>query len=328
MATRIIDKESHIVLFNTNTGEFERETIRKEMRPSGPDLLDISITNKCSLGCDICYKKSTPHGKHMSFCDLKSVILQAKDLGVVQIAFGGGNPNEHPNFVEILQYTRNHDIIPNFTTNGYNLLNEHFLAAKDYCGAVGLSLYDDIEHFKKVLVKFHDLGVRVNAHIVLQGGRTNQILSRLKSISNEITKLNAVIFLNYKPINKTIKFIKLTDKEFKNIYESCVELGFEKIGFDSCLSSYVSRILKQERYTFCDSAMYSAYISEELDVSPCSFVAKQISLSLRKMTLKDIWFSSMFEKFISTEINEECRTCEMVELCKGGCKYFDINYCF
>lgn len=327
MAIKIVNKQSHIVLFNTITGEFEREEITGA-RATGPDLLDISITNKCSLGCDICYKKSKPNGKHMNVDDYNMLIREAKDLGVVQIALGGGNPNEHPNFTEILKFTKNIGIVPNFTTNGYNLTNEHIVASKKYCGAVGLSLYDDTEHFKMVLDKFAKQGVRVNAHIVLQGGNVDQLIEKLNDIEDVTDQLNAIIFLNYKPINKRIHFTRLQESEFLNVYEKAIDIGFDKIGFDSCLASYVSKIQQQHRYTFCDSALHSAYISEELHISPCSFVASELALDLNQMTIEDAWNHKMFQEFVSREVNNECNSCNVLHLCKGGCKYFDINYCY
>lgn len=57
----------------------------------------------------------------MSISDYKSVIDQAAEMGTFQVALGGGNPNQHPDFIEMLEYTRSKGIVPNYTTNGLGL---------------------------------------------------------------------------------------------------------------------------------------------------------------------------------------------------------------
>ncbi|WP_210251557.1 radical SAM protein [Brucella intermedia] len=86
--------------------------------PHGPELMDISITNWCDKGCVFCYKSSPRRGSHMALADYKRVIDEAAYMGTFQGALGGGNPNQHPHFVEILDYTWSKGIVPNYTTTG------------------------------------------------------------------------------------------------------------------------------------------------------------------------------------------------------------------
>ena len=99
----ISDKYGYKALFDENTGK----TIRLDgadncnnWKKSGPELLDISITNYCERNCSFCYRNSSKVGKHMSTSLYRDIINEAKELKVFQVALGGGNPNQHPDFVD------------------------------------------------------------------------------------------------------------------------------------------------------------------------------------------------------------------------------------
>jgi MoaA/NifB/PqqE/SkfB family radical SAM enzyme len=78
----------------------------------------------------------------MSIRDYYKIMNQVKDLPVNQVALGGGNPNQHPNFCEILRITREeYGIVPSYTTNGRGLTQDVIESSRKYCGAVAVSAY-------------------------------------------------------------------------------------------------------------------------------------------------------------------------------------------
>lgn len=54
---------------------------------------------------------------------------------------GAGDVDMHENFEEILAYTRENNIVPNFTTSGLGMTPEKAEICKKYCGAVAVSMY-------------------------------------------------------------------------------------------------------------------------------------------------------------------------------------------
>lgn len=57
-------------------------------------------------------------------------------------ALGGrGDPDMHENFKEIIQFSAEHHIVPNFTTSGLGMTPEKAALCKQYCGAVAVSQY-------------------------------------------------------------------------------------------------------------------------------------------------------------------------------------------
>lgn len=82
----------------------------------------------------------------------------------MQIALGGGNPNQHPNFIQILEQTRKHSIIPSYTTNGQGMTEEIYRATKEFCGALAVSWYAPYLDAKKVISECKKYDIKVNVH--------------------------------------------------------------------------------------------------------------------------------------------------------------------
>ena len=82
-----------------------------------PELADISISNKCSKGCTFCYKNSTLDGKVMSveeYCQVLDSMNSPEHGTIFQVAIGGGEPLEHPDFYKIVEETAKRGIVLNF----------------------------------------------------------------------------------------------------------------------------------------------------------------------------------------------------------------------
>lgn len=113
------------------------------LRRAAPRTLLVAITNTCNLTCPFCYRDLESrslwrYDALMQFC------READEWGVLEVAFGGGEPMLFPRWqdfiCELYETTR---LCVNFTTNG-KLLTENFLRgiAGKY-GNIRLSLYED-----------------------------------------------------------------------------------------------------------------------------------------------------------------------------------------
>ncbi len=107
-----------------------------------PRTLLIAVTNACNLTCHFCYRDLQSRSLWtdntlLAFCQ------QASAWGVLEVAFGGGEPMLFPRWAQFIHDLYNStDLAINFTTNGM-LLTEAFL--QDIAGKYGnirLSIYD------------------------------------------------------------------------------------------------------------------------------------------------------------------------------------------
>ncbi len=331
--TALFDKSNGLLIRKEDVGHEEPFWCH-----SGPELLDISITNWCDKNCDICYRNSNENGTHMSIEDYESIIDQASQLGVFQVALGGGNPNQHPDFCDILKITNDKfGIIPSYTTNGRGLTERILKASKRHCGAVAISYYEPVDEFISSLELLKARGIKTNIHFVLTSISVNTAIEWLRLVPRFLEGINAVIFLNYKAagyrkdhnllLNQNQKY-----SEFFNLLNN--KIYPFKIGFDSCsISGIVSNMNIDSIYLEpCEAARFSAFISEDLEMFPCSFMIDSYSgVSLRNRSIQDVWqksgiFNGVRGKLLSG--GDNCLDCKSYVCCLGGCPIFDnLNLC-
>jgi len=79
----------------------------------------------------------------------------------------------------------------------------------------------------------------------------------------------------------------------------------------------------------CDGGSFSAYITSDNIMLPCSFdnVTRNYAFDLNGHTIKEGWESENFEKFRNYHRNS-CPTCVFQNDCRGGCPLVgEINLC-
>lgn len=322
-------------VFNSSTGFFARipdKGVKDPFwSPHGPELMDISITSWCDKGCSFCYKHSTTHGQHMLFDDYKNVVDQAADMGTFQVALGGGNPNQHPDFCEILKYTASKKVVPNYTTNGRGLTDEIFDATRKYCGAVAVSAYPPFDEATKTIKRLIHNGIKTNVHFILDAISIDTAINWLNEPPKFLRGINAIVFLNYKPLGRKVYEKKLlrNSTRLQEFFRLATSLQKSlKVGFDACCVSGVFAHTNTNiaMVDACDAGRFSMYVSEDLKVYPCSFQSglaggDQLDSAT---TLLDIWLKSRNMKaFRSYFSSNRCGTCSHRSVCMNGCPLFD-----
>lgn len=332
-------EEKYSVFFNRRTGFFARIEDKGIAEPlwsqHGPELLDISITNWCDRYCEFCYRNSNERGVSISVPDYKKILAQAKELDVFQVALGGGNTNQHPNFKEILQITRKEfNIVPSYTTSGVGINSPIVKATKEYCGAVAVSYYPPLKLFTKVIRRFIDEGIKTNIHFLLDFKSVNEAIKLLEDVPDYLNGINSIIFLNYKPngISSDYRLLK-NSNNLKNFFSLISNNRYPfKIGFDSCSISGILIYLNINPCYVepCEATRFSAFISEDMKMYPCSFMCNtNMYGDLRKQSMRDIWLNNTyFQEFRYKIINSNCDGCKFNKICLGGCHFIEeINLC-
>lgn len=324
-------------VFDQRTGFFVRKEDIGYPEPTwafdGPELIDLSITNYCERGCTFCYRE-TKHKEalFMRLEDVEMVVRQAGECGTMQIALGGGNPNQHPQFVDVLRLIREFEIIPSYTTNGDGLTDKVLQATSDYCGAMAVSVYPPYEEarYEALLARINAYGIIVNLHAIIKSDTIDMWMHWLQSPPSFFKYLNAVIFLNYKPVRGLE--LSVDKSKIRRFFETVNNCRNMKIGFDSCSVSGIVQWMNTPSYLIetCEAARFSAFVSEDLKMYPCSFMTSMgYCGDLRKYALLEIWQENdCFKKFRNDEQTGICNECSHYKECKGGCRLFsEINFC-
>lgn len=301
-----------------------------------PELADISISNRCSKGCPFCYKDSTPDGNLMSLEEYCQVLdaLQSYEYGTVfQIAIGGGEPLEHPDFMKIVEETIKRGIVLNFTTNGQRLTKDICSALEGKVGAMAISAIS-INDLKRIRPAIDSaVGLKVNIHYILTRSSIEEATKIVNGTYNDLLRgINAIVFLTYKPAGRgsethLLKFDAAT-QAFVNAIRipqtSC------KIGFDACFVPMLIRgkAVRKEMVDTCEGGFFTVYIDENMRVSPCSFSGDRDSYSLKEYDFYDIWLNKL-QPFRDRVKNECKRDCHAREMCRGCCPYYpQITSCY
>jgi len=275
--------------FNMKTGFFIRwgKTLQDDpiMAPF-PEILDLEISagGDCLGKCTWCYKGngvSKDPTYNMSFEDFKTIFHKInKGNTLTQIAFGIMNISTNPDFFKMMKYSREHNVIPNYTCHGLDVTDEYAKKTAELCGAVSVSLVGE-ESYNSIK-KFIQHGCKqVNIHYVINlenYDTTFSIVDRIAS-DEELKKINAIVFLQYKPKGRNAgKFHSLTDpNKYKKLIKYCQEKGVG-VGFDSCSAHIYSQTLDENEKINnvfaepCESKIFSFYTNCKGVGYACSFV--------------------------------------------------------
>jgi len=309
--------------FDKTTGDFMRwgktEDDDPLFCPAGPEILDIEVAEgKCRANCIGCYKKNAKHlPAHNMTLDTYKKILDKMPKTLCQVALGICDVDGNPDFLDMLQYTREQGIIPNFTLTGHGLTDEMAVEISKVCGALAVSAnpgskdlcYDTVK-------KFTDLGMdQINIHIVASKQSEKFLYEVITDRMHDprLQKMNAIVFLGVKPKGRaagTLDPMSLPD--YARLLFCCLNMGVP-FGMDSCsgeaYSKCIDALIKdteqaQELKEMCEPCCitrFSCYINVDGVYFPCSFMENEenwetgIDVLEAGDFLDDVWFHDRVE---------------------------------
>lgn len=330
-----------MTFFDEKTGKYLRTGIIISGKDTGedpfmssfPELLDVGIMGHCRHGkSGLCMKAGVEcyqdglHSDRPNMClqDFKTIAGQCKGR-TYQFALGGcGDPDQHEDFEEILAVCKESGIVANFTTSGLGMTESIAKLCRNYCGAVAVSWYrsEYTLHAIELLTAF---GVKTNIHYVLSKNTVAEALERLEEHSFP-KGINAIIFLLHKPVGlgSPDNVIGQDNQEFIHLiqYISSGASGY-KIGFDSCTVPALLNhpgIIDTDSLDTCEGARWSAYVSADMKMLPCSFdnQEQRWAVDLKTHTIEEAWNSKKFEYF-RDRFRTACPNCDNRKHCMGGC---------
>jgi len=227
--------------------------------------LSLHITSKCNLNCPFCYRiKDNIHTPPNWLLDIPKI---ARDLGITQIPVGGGEPTFYPKFLDkFTKNCQNNDILPNLTSNGYNILSLSEQTLNRF-GCISLS-FDKYKIRQIGLTKYTYLiaKLRVKISTVTKLGINYLILDR-----DSLYYLPACI--NY--FNRRIDYFYILQlknypldysaKDLKRILYPLIALLGDRIFVDDSIQLFLN---KKE---YCSRGNELVTLYPDGSICPCSF---------------------------------------------------------
>jgi len=244
---------------------------------STPDLVDLKITDYCNFGCAFCYQASTVRGNHAPFDKLKLYIDALKQLEVLEVAIGGGEPTSHPEFKSILSYIYSNHIIPNFTTKSVAWLEDKELLdlINHIVGGIAFSCSnkDELMKYKMVIeTSSLDIDKVTFQHVIgsVDEDTTLEFVKKFLDVSGKEYFYKAPItFLGYKNTGRgkmykshKVDFSKIMDLIYNHESSSNMRMKDRFFSIDTALANDNMPALKDR------------------DISPLSYETKEGKFSM------------------------------------------------
>ena len=184
-----------------------------------PFLIVWNFTNACNLRCKHCYQNAGPKPlpNELTFEEKLNVLNQLDEMEIPSIAFSGGEPTIHPDFIPIVKEASRRGIYTAVATNGLAFASESFTdkALKAGLNYVEVSLdstdpkvHDEFRGVKGAW----ELAVKGIKNVVKHGGASTGIAMTLTKLNKdqigdmvrlaEELGVTRVIFFNFIPTGR------------------------------------------------------------------------------------------------------------------------------
>ena len=155
--------------------------------PFAPESVHLQLNNVCNLRCPSCYV--SPQMEDSGLMPVErwmTLVDEIADMGVFQLALGGGEPLMSSHFVDIVLYSRRKGLLPNVTTNGHLLTKRLLGQIRGSIGEVRLSFNDGVSVDRRLLTEksalLNDCGIRFGYSVIV----THHNVKQLETILREL----------------------------------------------------------------------------------------------------------------------------------------------
>lgn len=315
-----------------------------------PSLISIFVTNKCNLRCKhCCFDAGESHQKEMTTTQIKQIIDEITDMGIVCLDFSGGEPFLREDIIELIEYAYRSGIKSiSVATNTLSITDEQIKALKaiqeeyrlfylriSLDGSTaqthewlrGAGTFDlTINKIKKLV----DFGINIReSNFVVSKKNYDEVFSAARIAKDFGIKTLVVIPLI--PVGRAEELMDymINPMEWK---ELCIKKSqYEnEVGIEIFADSPVSSTLKKEnigKNLPCMCGYQFVGISPTGNYTICPIVSEG-DYTIYDMGISDFWNKSELIRKVRDikNLKGECAICNFKELCRGGCR--GLSKCF
>ena len=312
-------------LFRTYWWQRKATRLRQNQRKKGlvaPPFLIFSVTNRCNLRCHGCYAHAQTHSisDEINADRLKTIIAEAKEIGISIVLFIGGEPLVRPEILEITQDFP--EILFVLLTNG--LLIDQPMVKKlkkqknviPFLSLEGLELETDQRRgsgtFKKLLkvmalMKHQKIFFGTSITITKQNFAVVTDEAYIKFLIK--MECNIIGFVEFIPVDAAMTNLVLTEEQIrkKNNLIALFRKKFSRI--------FINLPNDEYKYGGCLSGGRGfVHVSSEGKVEPCPFTPLSDS-NLKTITLREALQSDLLKTIRenSSQLDDS----------KGGCTLWE-----
>lgn len=240
------------------------------LRQRMPRVIQFGITNRCNLACAFCSRDLTAPSD-WTFDAAFSILAELAQSGLLEVAFGGGEPWAFPEFDQLLR--RLHEETPlavNFTTNGLAMTREKLRRVNRAYGQIRLSLYEDNDWPAKVKMLVEE-DARFGVNYLVTPAR----LSQLEATVFELVAMGCrdILLLSY---NGADRSLHLSTDEASSLAARVTLLAralhlSAQIKLDVCWGERMEPAPRLFHREDCGAGKDFLVLTSDKKIMPCSF---------------------------------------------------------
>ena len=311
--------------------------------------IGIILSEKCPMRCKYCYAFKDNYDTGLEFVEfdlLKKFISEATELGALNLLIGGGDPLRYERLPEVIEFAIQNGIkkidISTKPSKIYSIeyfnnlfragLREIQFSIDAVTPAVLNKIVGHPKYYDYLIPSLYNaahVGLQIVVKTVLIKDNLNEVLPLVDFLYNfGIKKLN---INTASPLGMaTFDMIpsKEEEKELKNA------INKYRKSHPDIIINFSGSIFNENNPDIvrCSAFKTSCFLYPDGSIEGCDFIGayrKEFNLSLgnlKEKTLKEIWANS--EKsyiFRSTPDDPICASCQLKDVCLGGCKAFSLE---
>jgi MoaA/NifB/PqqE/SkfB family radical SAM enzyme len=282
--------------------------VRRRFDRSVPIWMTFAPTFRCQCRCAHCYavRRSVDPKRELTTEEAKSVLDQARSLGVLKVAFSGGDPLMREDIVELVRYGHDIGLLTRLSTNGIGLERERVAQLKDAgltLGGVSIDSPDPQEHdrlrglpgtFAKAtrgIRNLREAGIPVEILTYASKANLNGGLEGIVRLGRDLDACSVYIFF---PIAAG-RFAD-SPEELLTPEERAKVRAMQDVTCVHCE-------IPSPRCTCCVFSRTLLYVSPYGDVTPCPFVPYTMG-SLLQHSLAEVWRRNC--ELLDFEVRDDC----------------------
>jgi hypothetical protein len=235
---------------------------------TAPRVLQIGLLTPCNLHCEFCYR-DTGAPSRLTAPFLVDLLAKAANWGVLEVAFGGGEPLMFRGFVEFVEEL--HRTTPlgiNFTTNGTLLTPALLDRLRDGVGEIRVSAYPD-NHYRRTLRMARGMNVGVNW--LVTPANVGMIEPHVLDFFAQGAK--SVLLLGYKGHDPALH---LRERDYDILKKAVGRLPHLPLRLDVCWYPRLREVPHLFARADCGAGDEFLVITPDQAVQPCSFHHERI----------------------------------------------------
>lgn len=259
------------------------------LRRTAPRTLLIALTNVCNLICSFCYR-DLENRSLWRYDSLLQFCQDAAAWGVLEVAFGGGEPMLFPRWSDFInELYETTALCINFTTNGTLLTPEFLGAIAGKYGQIRVSLYED-NHWPQTLAMLTQNQARFGVNWMI----TPDELPHIERKFGELWSLGVRDFLliGYKGEDHTLHLNPDEIRQF-SAFVNKVHHTFGPavtLKLDVCWGDAFADVPRLFQSSDCGAGDEFLSITSDKHVKGCSFMATPTGLAFETVEdLRRIW---------------------------------------